>query len=128
MVGAGETIYIQFDGYKGDGNFDRGLFSCTLGCLPPTGSLANSLRAFKSMGTDVALRWPDATVSPANFAAYKTSLKTELDETATGIGDETLVMVTPLSGLTEPNTVPPPPPQLFYKVLPADRCDQPVFQ
>lgn len=134
----GTTYHVQLDTYMQsacpsfDATFD--LLGCNLalcggtlcaGCSLPAGTVGNALRAVRR-GGDVELNWPTATVAPPNFVVYKTALKTELPETALGIGDEMLLTTLTATMHTEIGAVAPPSPW-FYEVLPADSCDQPVF-
>ena len=140
---AGTVYTIQADGYMASAcpDFDLTveLLDCNPGCdvcfsgcvpTPPTGAVGNAVRAVKlwPAAIDLELSWPSHTVTPANFQAFKTTQKTELAETPTGIGDETPVgAVTTNTAVVDPGVVAAMPYLLFYQVLAADNCDMPVY-
>jgi len=106
---------------------DAGAFEVTCIATAPIGTVGNTLRAVASAGDEVDLEWPGATVSPPNFATFKTDRKAEVTLTPVGIGDELSLGVTTttssriIESLTGPREV------RFYVVLAADSCDRTVY-
>jgi len=135
----GTTYHIQLDHYMTSAcpSFDAtfALTGCSAGCdvcgmctpTLPAGAVDNVVRAVESDAADVALSWSGATVNPPNHIVLRTDSKAELDETMVGIGDEQFVGVTALEMFIDVGALNPAAPRLFYKVLPADSCDDPVY-
>ena len=84
------------------------------------------VKAVKPAGGAIELNWEGATVSPPRYIAYRTNQAGELTEDPPGIGDEAQIGVTDSTSLTI-GAFAAPGEVLFFKVLPADGCDQTVF-
>ena len=89
------------------------------------GDVDNLLRVVQTPAGLPRLSWPGHSVSPPNFAAFRADAKEQVEQTPTGIGDETLLAITTETWLEDSLTSSAP--RLFYQVLTADNCNEPVF-